>query len=127
MASQFDEIFSETAMPVLFEQHGVSATYYPASGGTVAVTVMGGVETTIDRNDMEGGRTAERTTSWEMSTDPTGPYGGVAAPGMNDQIDVDGVKYEVRSAKDKSGDLVTLECVRIGSIEKARPGYRGRR
>jgi len=127
MPSKFDEIFGVMAEPALLDQMGEAATYRPAAGGTAAVIAMVGAEEAVDRTETDGDRNIERVRPVTISTDPAGAYGGVANPGANDQIDVGGVTYEVRSVTNKSGNLVTMECVRLGSIEKARPGYRGRR
>lgn len=127
MVSKFDEAFSEMAEAPLLDEMGEASTYRPAAGGTVALTAMIGTEEAIDRTEADGDRNIERIRPITISTDPAAASGGVAAPGVNDQIDVGSVTYEVRNAINKSGNLVTLECVRLGSVERARPGYRGRR
>ena len=120
-------MYAEMAAPQLLDFMGEAATYYPAIGGTVTLVAMVGGEESIDRESGDGTRTVERVRAVTISTVAGGAFGGVAAPGLNDQIVVGGITYEVRGATNKSGNLVTLECVRIGSVEQARPGYRGRR
>jgi len=146
--SLFDAMFSELAEPLLMETMGQAAVYRPAAGGTIDLTAMIGGEEWRESVEGDGERSVERVRSITISTDPgevsnlllsylsdsaDAPahfgfvFGVRVDPGVNDQVDLGGVAYEVRSASNKSGNLVTLECVRLESTEKSRPGYRGRR
>jgi hypothetical protein len=127
MPSTFDAIYADLAAPQVLTHMGESLTYRPASGGTVALVGMVGGEELIDRIDQDGNRTAEHIRAVTISTVPAGVFGGVANPGPNDRIDIGADTYEVRAVTNRSPNLATLECIRIGSVELARPSYRGRR
>lgn len=114
--------------PALMQQFGDALNYYAADALTTAIPMTGmvGAEEVQERTDANGDRIVERVRPVTISRDPASQWGGRAEPGLNDQVAIGGVLYEVRSVAHKGGNLARLECARIGTAEQGRPEYRGR-
>ena len=127
-ASRFDEAFGAMATAALMQEFGGALNYYAADALTTPISMTGsvGAEEVQERLDANGDRIVEHVRSITISRDPASQWGGRAEPGVNDQVAIGGVLYEVRSAPHKGGNLARLECVRLGTAEKGRPDYRGR-
>ncbi|MEK6799387.1 MAG: hypothetical protein AABZ12_10510 [Planctomycetota bacterium] len=127
MGSDFDALMGEMGAPTLMQSGGEAVVYRPAVGGTVNLTaIIGGEEETPDEQDDQG-RTFVRMRTVTMRTDAGAAEGGVADPGLNDELDIGADRYAVKAIEQIGGTLVRMVCVRIGLAEAARTGYRGRR
>jgi len=121
----FADIFAESALPSLLDTLGDSITYTPAGGDDVSLTAVVGQE---ERGELEveHGRRLRREREVTIATDPDGPYGGVAAPALNDTVTIDSESWAVESISSKADGVATLLVVRFGDVERSQEGYRRR-
>jgi len=121
--SRFDADFA-VAMADVFFQHGESITYTPAGGDPVALT--GCVERERSEEDpATDGRHQRRVRAVKVLSDADdADYGGVAEPSERATVTIDSVEYSVESISTVSTAAWRLGLVRIGSVERSRPGYR---
>jgi len=125
--STFDAIFAEAAVPLLFDMNGTAdLVYLPSVGGaSVSMTgIVSGRRTELVETD-DGERVYKRL-SVAITTDPDGPFGGVASPTLRDRMIVNGVTYDVEEGVEQTASTIIIPLVLAGSHEKSRAGYRRR-
>ena len=108
-----------------FFQFGEPVTYTPPDDGE-AVALTGIVEREQVEEDPAGdGRRQRRVRGVKILSDADdADYGGVAAPSERATVTIDSIEYAVNSIGTVTSSVWRLGLVRIGSVEKSRPGYR---
>ena len=119
--AKFDDIFADAARPVLLDNMGRTITYRPHNGDAVAITAVVEPEAASERQD-EQGRDRRRRRVVIISTAASG---GIASPSNKDTLDIGTEEWSVETIENHSGSLARLLVVRIGSVERSRPQYRG--
>lgn len=119
MTTLHEQLFAESSLEVLFEQHGQAVTYTPYSGTGVSLTAVLGAERieTLVENDR---RFKRRKRTCTISTDPTSAYGGVAAPGLKGTVTVGTVVYAIAEISPFSASFANLVLLRPEPMDKSR-------
>ena len=121
--SVFDANFTELGEPQLLSLNGRSVSYTPIGGSAVPLTaIVGAVEERDDPDDPHG-RSSRRVRTISMSRDASGPFGGIADPGLNDTVVIDSETWAVETEISRTQSMVQLEVVRTMSYLKTRDGY----
>jgi hypothetical protein len=123
--SRFDSIYA-AAVPTLTEHLGRSIKYLDPQTDSVTLTALVG-NTQTEETEGQDGRRRRVTRSVTISTDPTSADGGIASPGEHAELEIDEERWGIEAIESLSGSLVRLLCVRLGSVERSREGYRRRR
>jgi len=120
--SRFDQGFARGA-EMLAMNNGSSVIYRRPDVNAVTLTLamVGNVETREDFED-GGKRNLRLMRSLTISTG----VGGIAAPTTRDEVEIDGELWKVEHIRMMSGNLASLELLKVGRLETARPGFRGR-
>lgn len=126
--SQFDDMYTEIAVPALFEHHsrGTTVEYIDGENDPVTLTVIERNEQSDEQPEQEG-RKRLRMKDIIISTDPDSSYGGVAAPAEHAQIQMDGETWSIEAVEALSQSLARLRIIRRSSMERSRESYRPRR
>ena len=98
-------------------------TYTPKGGNAAALAAIVGNEVATEEVHDTGRRRVLRRTL-TITTDPSGTYGGVAAPALNATVTVDTVSYAVESVKPLGRDSFDVVVVRHEPMEVSRRDYR---
>ena len=121
--SRFDANMAAVAAPALFHVHGESVTVTAADGTETALTAIVGPERRVDMQTGDG-RNLRYERDVTIGRGPTADYGGVASPAVNMTVTIGGLVYAVEAIENESENLARLHTVRIGVVERTRPGYR---
>jgi len=126
MASRFETLSGSAGVSALFLQLGTPAacTYHPYGASDVELTaVLGPVHAGEDA--LTEGRRKYLYRDIIITTDSSGPHGGVNTPGLKDTFTDDaGDKWAVASINSMAGGLASLRVTRSAMIEASRSDYR---
>jgi hypothetical protein len=119
MASRFDDIFGDTALPAMFEVHGDAGRFEYTPAGSTDSQAMDAIigQERVER-DVEQTGLVLGYSRWV-----TVLASSLAAPKTNATATVDDVEYAVRSIK-QGVDNWRLELFRTTVQEFSRAGYR---
>lgn len=128
--SSHADLFQSGALDLLMEHFSDSGrvTYTPPGGSAVAVSAIVGNETAEDSRESDGLRRVRRR-KLTISRDPSGDFGGVAAPVQTGTVAIDGEVWAIESIKCLSRDVFDLVAVRHEAQARSRadlhgPGFR---
>jgi hypothetical protein len=116
MPSSFDSAFDSFAAPNL-RQHFGAAMVYTSEGVDTPFTGMATDEETEE--EIDGGRQSKTT------RDVTIDRSEIESPREDAVITIDGVSYAIERFVARSDVDVIARVVRIESIERSKPKYRG--
>lgn len=124
----FDDEFAAAALPELFEQFGRSIVFEDPACDPVALTAIVGEITGEEDEAADGGIERRQTREVTITRDQEGEFGGIADPltaGRLTLVLIDEVHWAIEGVNSQTANLTCLRLVRVGAVEKSRPGYRG--
>lgn len=125
--SVFDTSVTDGATANLFHVFASSARVkYKEDGlAPVALSAIVGEEKT-ERIRVGGDIQVRRIVPITITTDPNGPFGGVAVPRTNARIELDGRDYAITAVEDRVGNQVTVKIVLPAPAELSHGSRRDR-
>jgi len=128
--SAFDTYYGGAVTSDLLREFGQSdvVTYHPADGGSSSTFDAIVEDEQIIERESEEGRHKVRQRTFIFRTDSTAAEGGIASVELAGEIEYDSERWlpdpDEDKAIDASESMITVKCVRVGSIERSRAGYR---
>jgi hypothetical protein len=121
-----DAMLGVQGIAAQFTQQGRTITHYP--GGTGAGTDITGIVMTVKsaEQDERFGLDHLHDRSVIITTDPSGAFGGVAAPKVTDEVTIDNVRYAVKALEDH-GATAKLMLTLKNAQELSKQRFRGSR
>ena len=128
--SRFADLYGGVGRPTLETVLGRPAVYIRAGdelGSEVRTTLSNVMVLDTGSQPIEnadGSRILVETLDVRISADPGAQFGGIAEPGENDAMEIDGTRWEIAHVLDRSETTIALRLSRRGRVEVGRAGLR---
>lgn len=120
--SRLDTQFAASGLPMLFERLGTAGVICTPEGGSpVTLTAIVGEEV-ITVEEGNRGRERVRRREIKITRDPSGPYGGVAAPEPTMTVTIGGEVWEIEDDEPGIGLTAGIAVLPLVRWERAEVG-----
>lgn len=123
MASDFDTLYAQTALPNFHDWFGEAITY-TVDGAVTAIASAIVDDQQAEDQTREDGRVQIGWLAVSINRDADSAAGGVADPRLDAILTIRGDRYAVDAITGQNANFTTLRVIRVESIEKSRQGYR---